>query len=83
MDTIEQRVMKTVAEQAGTKPDDIKPETNLYDDLQFDSLDALETVMAIEEEFAIEVSDEEVEGLKTVAEIIALVRKHLPEAVPA
>ena len=66
MDNIEQRVKKTVAEQLGMNESEIKNESSFLDDLGADSLDIVELVMALEEEFECEIPDEEAEKITTV-----------------
>ena len=66
MSTIEERVKKIVAEQLGVKLEDVKNESSFVDDLGADSLDTVELVMALEEEFETEIPDEEAEKIGTV-----------------
>ena len=70
MDNIEQRVRKIVAEQLGVNESDIKSESSFVDDLGADSLDTVELVMALEEEFECEIPDEEAEKITTVQQAI-------------
>jgi acyl carrier protein len=79
--TIEQRVISVIAEQLGVDKSEVTAEKDIETDLGADSLDQLETVMAIEEEFEIELSDAEAEQVRTVAEAIALVKRHATEMV--
>jgi acyl carrier protein len=64
--SIEERVQKIVCEQLGVSPEEAKSEASFIDDLGADSLDTVELVMAFEEEFEIEIPDEEAEGIQTV-----------------
>ena len=73
MDNVEQRVKKIVAEQLGVNEADIKNESSFVDDLGADSLDTVELVMALEEEFGIEVPEEDLEGVETVGNAFDLV----------
>lgn len=66
MSDIEQRVKKIVVEQLGSKEEDVKSESSFVDDLGADSLDTVELVMALEEEFDTEIPDEEAEKITTV-----------------
>ena len=66
MSSIEERVAKIVVEQLGVKEDEVKPESSFVDDLGADSLDTVELVMALEEEFGTEIPDEEAEKITTV-----------------
>jgi acyl carrier protein len=64
--SIEERVQKIVCEQLGVSAEEANPEASFIDDLGADSLDTVELVMAFEEEFEIEIPDEEAEGIQTV-----------------
>jgi acyl carrier protein len=77
MDNIEQRVKKIVAEQLGVNEADIKNESSFVDDLGADSLDTVELVMALEEEFECEIPDEEAEKITTVQQAIDYVNNNL------
>jgi acyl carrier protein len=68
--TIEQRVKDIIVEQLGVKPDQVTPEAKFIEDLGADSLDTVELVMALEEEFGQEIPDEEAEKLQSVGEVI-------------
>ncbi|MBK7685074.1 MAG: acyl carrier protein [Rhodocyclaceae bacterium] len=70
MENIEQRVRKIVAEQLGVNEGDIKSESSFVDDLGADSLDTVELVMALEEEFECEIPDEDAEKITTVQQAI-------------
>ena len=77
MSNIEERVKKIVAEQLGVFAGDIKPESNFVDDLGADSLDTVELVMALEDEFELEVDDTEAEAIKTVQQAIEYITNHI------
>ncbi|GAB1393273.1 acyl carrier protein [Rhodocyclaceae bacterium] len=77
MDNIEQRVKKIVAEQLGVNEADIKIDSSFVDDLGADSLDTVELVMALEEEFECEIPDEEAEKITTVKQAIDYVNNNL------
>lgn len=66
MSSIEERVKKIVCEQLGVKEDEVKATASFVDDLGTDSLDTVELVMALEEEFETEIPDEEAEKITTV-----------------
>ncbi|MFT6403459.1 MAG: acyl carrier protein [Pseudohongiellaceae bacterium] len=66
MSTVEERVKKIVCEQLGVKEDEVKPSASFVEDLGADSLDTVELVMALEEEFETEIPDEEAEKITTV-----------------
>ncbi len=70
MESIEQRVKKIVAEQLGVNEAEIKNEASFVDDLGADSLDTVELVMALEDEFETEIPDEEAEKITTVQQAI-------------
>ncbi|PSB91646.1 acyl carrier protein [Candidatus Pandoraea novymonadis] len=70
MDNIEQRVKKIVAEQLGVAEAEIKNESSFVNDLGADSLDTVELVMALEEEFGMEIPDEEAEKITTVQQAV-------------
>jgi len=70
MSTIEERVKKIVVEQLGVKEEEVVPSASFVDDLGADSLDTVELVMALEEEFETEIPDEEAEKITTVQQAI-------------
>jgi acyl carrier protein len=70
MENVEQRVKKIVAEQLGVNEAEIKNESSFVDDLGADSLDTVELVMALEEEFEMEIPDEQAEKITTVQQAI-------------
>jgi acyl carrier protein len=70
MENIEQRVRKIIAEQLGVNEAEIKNESSFVDDLGADSLDTVELVMALEEEFGNEIPDEQAEKLQSVGDVI-------------
>ena len=76
MDNIEARVKKIVAEQLGVAEADIKNESSFVDDLGADSLDNVELVMALEEEFECEIPDEDAEKITRVKEAIDYIEAH-------
>lgn len=76
MSTIEERVRKLVCEQLGVKEEEVTIEASFVEDLGADSLDTVELVMALEEEFETEIADEEAEKITTVKEAIDYIEKH-------
>ena len=77
MSNIDERVKSIVVKQLCVKEDDIKNESKFIDDLGADSLDTVELVMALEEEFETEIPDEEAEKITTVQEAIDYINKNL------
>ncbi len=77
MSSIEERVKKIICEQLGVKEDAATNKASFVDDLGADSLDTVELVMALEEEFECEIPDEEAEKITTVQEAIDYVEAHL------
>ncbi len=76
-DNVEPRVKRIVAEQLGVSEADIKNESTFVDDLGADSLDTVELVMALEEEFECEIPDEEAEKITSVQQAIDYISAHL------
>jgi acyl carrier protein len=76
MENIEQRVKKIVAEQLGVNEADVKSESSFVNDLGADSLDTVELVMALEEEFETEIPDEEAEKITTVQQAVDFIKAH-------
>jgi acyl carrier protein len=79
--TVFDRVRKIIAEQLGVDEAEIKPETSFVDDLNADSLDLVELIMSLEEEFSkagksIEVSDEDAEKIVTVQDAVNYIQEH-------
>lgn len=70
MSSVEERVRKIVIEQLGVKEEEVKNDASFVDDLGADSLDTVELVMALEEEFETEIPDEEAEKITTVQQAI-------------
>jgi len=77
MENLEQRVKKIVAEQLGVNEADVKNESSFVNDLGADSLDTVELVMALEEEFECEIPDEEAEKITTVQQAVDYVKAHV------
>lgn len=68
---VEEKVKNIIVEQLGVEPEQVKPEAQFVNDLGADSLDTVELIMALEEEFDIEIPDEQAEKIKTVGEAYA------------
>jgi acyl carrier protein len=79
MPTIEERVKKIIAEQLGVNEGEIANESSFVDDLGADSLDTVELVMALEEEFGTEIPDEEAEKITTVQQAVDYIQAHNKE----
>ena len=74
--SIEEKVKDIIVDQLNAKPEQVTPEAKFIEDLGADSLDTVELVMAFEEEFGIEVPDEEAEKLTSVADVISYVENN-------
>ncbi|MFP5345181.1 MAG: acyl carrier protein [Gammaproteobacteria bacterium] len=79
MSTVEERVKKIVVEQLGVKEDEVKSSSSFVDDLGADSLDTVELVMALEEEFECEIPDESAEKITTVQQAVDYIKAHLDQ----
>ena len=77
MASVEQKVKDIIVEQLGVDPEQVTPEASFVDDLGADSLDTVELVMALEEEFNLEIPDEEAEKIATVGDAITYIEKGL------
>jgi acyl carrier protein len=71
--SIEERVKKIIVDQLGVKPEQVTPDAKFIEDLGADSLDTVELVMALEEEFGSEIPDEQAEKLQSVGDVIKYV----------
>ena len=77
MSNVQERVKKIVAEQLGVKAEEVTDNASFVDDLGADSLDTVELVMALEEEFECEIPDEDAEKITTVQQAVDYVSEHL------
>jgi acyl carrier protein len=77
MASVEEKVRHIIVEQLGVDEDEVKLQASFVDDLGADSLDVVELVMALEEEFGIEISDEDAEKLGTVKQAIEYIENHV------
>lgn len=75
MGTVEERVKKIIGEQLGVEEDEVTLEANFVEDLGADSLDTVELVMALEEEFGIEIPDEDAEKILTVGKALDYIKE--------
>lgn len=73
--SVEDKVKEIIVEQLGANAEDVVPGASFIDDLGADSLDTVELVMALEEEFGVEIPDEDAENIKTVQDAISYVNK--------
>ena len=71
-----EKLKHIIVEQLGVKETEITPEAHFADDLGADSLDIVEMIMAVEEEFSIQVSDDEAEGLERVSDVARFIEEH-------
>jgi len=78
MESVEQKLKDILVNQLGVDAEEVKSTAHIYDDLGADSLDAVETTMAIEEEFDIQIPDEDMGQWQTVGDIVAYITNKLP-----
>ncbi len=76
VENVQERVKNIIMEKLGVDADEVKPEAQFVNDLGADSLDTVEIVMALEEEFDIEIPDEKAEKIKTVGEVISYIEEN-------
>jgi acyl carrier protein len=76
MEPVADRVKKIIVDQLGVEEETVTPEASFVDDLGADSLDTVELVMALEEEFGIEIPDEDAEKITRVKEAVDYIEKH-------
>ena len=72
----EERLKKIIAKELSVNEDEVVPEASFIDDLNADSLDLVELIMALEEEFEVKISDEEADKIKTVQDAIDYIHEH-------
>lgn len=78
-ESIEDKVKEIICEQLGVGVEDVTPEASFIEDLGADSLDIVELVMALEEGYGIEISDEDAEKIRTVKDVVTYIEEHKPE----
>jgi acyl carrier protein len=76
---VEDKVREIIVEQLGVSPEEVVPEASFIDDLGADSLDIVELVMAIEEEFALEIPDDDAEKIQTIQDAITYVEERVKD----
>lgn len=76
VENVQERVKNIIVERLGVEADQVKPEAQFVNDLGADSLDTVELIMALEEEFDIEIPDEKAEKIKTVGEAIDYIEQN-------
>ncbi|MBO7190846.1 MAG: acyl carrier protein [Elusimicrobiaceae bacterium] len=76
VENVQERVKNIIVEQLGVEADQVKPEAQFVNDLGADSLDTVELIMALEEEFDIEIPDEKAEKIKTVGEAVSYIEEN-------
>ncbi len=76
---VEERVKAIIVEQLGVKSEDVVHKADFVDNLGADSLDTVELVMALEEEFGFDITDEEAEGMRTVGNVVEYIKNKLKE----
>ena len=74
--SVEQKVKEIICEQLGVREEEVTPEASFIEDLGADSLDIVELVMALEEEYDMEISDEEAEKIRTVQDVVNYIESH-------
>ena len=80
MEPVADRVKKIIVDQLGVEEETVTPEASFVDDLGADSLDTVELVMALEEEFGVEIPDEDAEKITRVKEAVDYIEKHAEKA---
>ncbi|NWF53337.1 MAG: acyl carrier protein [Syntrophaceae bacterium] len=75
--SVEKRVIEIIVEQLKVSPEEVTLEASFIDDLGADSLDLVELIMAMEEEFSLEISDEDAEKIQTVQDAVNYITEHM------
>lgn len=71
-----EKIKQIIVEQLGVDENEVTPEAHFIDDLGADSLDTVELIMALEEEFGIEISDEDAEKIQKVGDVLSYIKEH-------
>lgn len=79
VDNVQKEIISIVSDVTGFEPEEITPESNFYDDLEVDSVKAIEIAVAIEKRFKVTVRDEEIPNITTVKQAVEIVKKLLEE----
>jgi acyl carrier protein len=74
--SVDRRVIEIIVEQLGVSEEEVTMEASFIDDLGADSLDLVELIMALEEEFSLEISDEDAEKIQTVQDVVNYITEH-------
>jgi acyl carrier protein len=77
--TVSEKVRKMIVDQLGVNESEVVPEAKFIDDLGADSLDIVELIMALEDEYGIEIPDEDAEKIETVGDAIRYIEEHMTE----
>jgi acyl carrier protein len=77
---LEERLFSTIADQLGVEREQVKPDASFTEDLGADSLDLVELIMALEEEFGVDIPDEDAEKIITVGDALNYLKEHASEA---
>lgn len=72
-----ERVVQIIAEELNIEPDELTMDTHITDDLNADSLDAMEVILKIEEEFDVEIPDDVVQTIQTIADVVEFLDNHV------
>ena len=81
-DTVEKEIVRIIAEVSGFDEEEISPEQNFFEDLEIDSIKAIEITVAIEKKFKISVRDEDVPNITTVRQAVELVNSLIGKSLP-
>ncbi len=76
-ENIEEKVREIIADRLGVDPEEVTPDASFVEDLGADSLDTVELVMALEEEFGVEIPDEDAEKIQKVGDAIEYIKSHI------